>query len=384
MKSPKNLVIALLALTTIGGATLAWRQYQELVQLRAAALNNDERADLQKRLWDAEKRAKELADQLAARRGGSALAEGDTADGESSSPETNNRRGRRGPGGPGGPGGINNLMALMEKPEVQKLMAIQQKGQLDSRYAALFKSLNLSPEQLDKFKTLLVEKQTAMQDVMAAARAQGISPRDDPEGFSKMIRDTQAEVDGSIKGLLGDAGFTQYENYQQTLPQRSVVNQLQQSLSYTNAPLTDAQAEQLVQILAQTNPRNSPAGNRGGDTTLEMNVGVAGGPAVAMAFTEGPPGGRGGGDRFTTFAVGGGPIAAFGGNSGASITNEAINLAQNVLSQPQLDGLRQLQQQQQAQQQLQQTIRQSFGGGGGRATGGTATPSAAPAPGKKG
>jgi hypothetical protein len=385
VKSPKNLVIALLVLTTIGGATVAWRQYQELIGLRAAALNKDERADLQARLWKAEQRAKDLENQLAARRNTAvANAEGGDAE-ETPAGETNTRRGRRGPGGPGGPGGLTNLMAVMERPEVQKLMAIQQKGQLDGRYAALFKNLNLSPEQLDKFKTLLVEKQTAMQDVMAAARAQGIDPREDPEGLRKMIHDTQAEVDNNIKELVGDAGFAQYQNYQQTMPQRSVVTQLQQSLSYTNAPLSDAQAEQLVQILAQTSPKNSQGGNRT-ETTGEINLGFAGGPPVQVAFTENSGGGGrgGGGDRFTSFAIGGG---AFGGGNSAPITNEAINLAQSVLSAPQVQGLQQLQQQQQAQQQLQQTVRQSFGGGGRATTGnasGGAAPTAAPSSGKKG
>jgi hypothetical protein len=347
---------------------------------------------LQARLWKAEQRAKELEDQLAARRN-TAVANADAGDAEENPPgETNTRRGRRGQGGgPGGPGGLTNLMAVMERPEVQKLMAIQQKGQLDSRYASLFKSLNLSPEQLDKFKTLLVEKQSAMQDVMAAARAQGIDPREDPEGFRKMIRDTQAEVDNSIKEVVGEAGYAQYQNYQQTMPQRSVVNQLQQSLSYTNAPLTDAQAEQLVQILAQTSPKNGQGGNRG-EPMVEMNmgVGIMGGPPVSVAFSTAEstgPGGRvaGGGDRVTTFAMGN---PGFGGGNNATITNEAINQASSVLSAPQVQGLQQLQQQQQAQQQLQQTMRQSFGGGGGRATTGNtsggSTPTAAPATGKKG
>ena len=34
MKSPKNYLIALLALTTVGGSILAWQQYGELVELR--------------------------------------------------------------------------------------------------------------------------------------------------------------------------------------------------------------------------------------------------------------------------------------------------------------------------------------------------------------
>ncbi len=39
MKSPKNYVIALLALTTLTGGAVAWNQYQELIKLRAAALD---------------------------------------------------------------------------------------------------------------------------------------------------------------------------------------------------------------------------------------------------------------------------------------------------------------------------------------------------------
>ena len=68
VKSPKTILILLLAGTTIGGAVLAWRQYAELVELRAAAMNRDERADLQKRVWDLEKLNRELQARLEAQR----------------------------------------------------------------------------------------------------------------------------------------------------------------------------------------------------------------------------------------------------------------------------------------------------------------------------
>src|SRR2546429_8628273 len=55
------------ALTTIGGAGLAWQQYQELVELRAAALTKDERAALQKKIWDLERFNKELKDRKSTR-----------------------------------------------------------------------------------------------------------------------------------------------------------------------------------------------------------------------------------------------------------------------------------------------------------------------------
>lgn len=336
MKSGTSVLIGLLAVAFLGVSAVAWRQHQELAALRSSdALSTQERADLQKRLFDAQKRLKELQDQLAALPG----REGDLADDDAppEKPDKADKTDRADRRRNRGPGGFGNLAAALERPEVQRLMQLQQKAQLDSRYAALFKSLNLSPDQLDKLKNLLVERQSAPQDVLAAARAQGIDPRSDPTGMQKMIASTQADVDASIKQALGDQGYAQYQQYQQTLPQRGVVNQLQQSLSYTSAPLTDTQSSQLVQILAQTSPAASNAAAE-----------------ARAAFL--PPG-------------------VFGSINSTPITNQAITLAQGVLAPSQVAALQQLQAQQQAQQQLQQSLRaaaqqagQNRGGGGGATT----------------
>ena len=321
MNSPKNYLILLLLLTTVGGAALAWRQYQELVQLRTANLQSDERAAWQKRLWESEKRRHDLEASLAALKDKGSAASAGAADGPAG-PDEPSPGGRRGPNR----GDLaNNFMAMMDRPEIQKLMATQQRAALDSRYAALFRNLNLSPEQLEQFKNLLVEKQTAMTDALAAARAQGIDPRNDPQEFRKLVADAQAEVDASIKSSLGDAAYVQYQQYQQTLPQRTTVNQLQQSLSYTPTPLTGAQTEQMVQILAANSPAsaNSAAAN--------------GRAAVASAFGVG-----------------------FGGQLGSPVTNDAITQSQTVLSPAQVQALQQLQAAQQAQAQLTQAMRDQF------------------------
>ncbi|MDB6170145.1 MAG: hypothetical protein JWM88_3009 [Verrucomicrobia bacterium] len=316
MSSPKNYLIAFLALTTVVGGALAWQQYQELISLRAATMNNTERADWQKRVWAAEKRRHELEDALAAlqtKKDGAATDDGLVA-GAFDNPAPGRRRG-------GNMGA--NFMAMMEKPEIQKLLALQQRGALDSHYAALFKNLNLTPDQLEKFKNLLVEKQTAMADVLAAARAQGMDPRSDPQGFRSLISETQAEIDANIKATLGDAGFAQYQQYQQTLPQRNVVSQLEQSLSYTNTPLTAAQSDQLLQILAN----NSPATSAGASNRAAVVNGLGIGP---------------------------GPTAR--------VTDTAVAQSQGVLAPAQVQALQQLQQTQQAQAQLAQAMRNQFGG----------------------
>ena len=364
MNSPKTYALLILALTTLGGAGLAWQQYQELVELRAAALNKDERSDLQKRLADLEKRNKELQDELAAAQDDSGDNSGDmtaTAGGQSGA--GGNQNGRPGRGGRGGANAQQQaaFRALMATPEVQALMAVQAKARLEATYGALFKNLNLSSEQVDKVTGLLAERQSTMQDVFAAARDQGINPRTDPAAFQKLVAAAQAPINDGLKTALGDAGYSQLQNYDQTMPERNVVNQLQQRLAASDTPLTSAQSEQLVQILAANAPQRTNAGGTAGATgSANATQGQFGG-----GFGGGGPGGGGG------FIGRGG-----GGGAGATVavTPAAVSQAQSVLAANQLTALQQIQQQQAAQQQLQQILsaaRNNGNTGGGNTSGST-------------
>lgn len=321
--STKNFLLLFLALVALGGGALAWQQYLELVTLRAAAVSPTDRSAVETRLADAQRYTRELEDQLGA------LREANQAPVDSAAVATTRNPNPNGFGR--GRGGQDNMRAILETPEVRQLMAQQQKSALDLRYAALFKTLNLAPAQLETFKSLLLEKQSAMQDVMAAARGQGLDPRSDPEGFRKLVATTQGDLDANLKAVLGDESFTQYQQFQQSQPQRNVVSQLQQSLSYTDTPLTDAQSAQLLQILATT--------------------------STATAGGGGPPDGGGRG----------GPMGGGGGGGGngptALITTQTVAQAQTVLNATQVQALQQLQQTQQAQQQLEQIMRGNNGGG---------------------
>ena len=198
---------ALVALATGGWAI---SQSQQLAKLRAdlAALDT-ERSDLRKKLWSQEK----LNQQLAAR---TAADERTRAAGEA----TINSGSGPAEAQPGSLGAdVANMqgrfMAMMDNPEIQHLMSITQRAQLDGRYSALFKSLNLSPADLEKFKNLLVEKQTNLMDVMAAARSQGLTGRENRDEIRKLVQDSQTEIDSSIRASIGETAFTQYKNYEQ-------------------------------------------------------------------------------------------------------------------------------------------------------------------------
>lgn len=305
----KNSLIVLLVLVALGVTTLAWKQYQELVGLRAAAMNATERADFQKSVWDAKKRVQQLEAQLAVYRS-QAMEGGETA----------------APIEPAVAGSAQNRMiseavsgwlAAMNDPEAQRLSALQQRAQISSRYAGLFRSLALPSDKLAQMKDLLLEKLTARNDVMMAAAQQGINPLTNPGELRRLESELQAEIDNKIKATLGADGFAQFQTYQQTQGQRGVVGQLQESLSYTSTPLSTAQSEQMVQILGSTGPA------RGG--------------------------------------------AANGNANNGTVTDATIAAAQGVLSPPQVQALQEIQRQQQAGAELQRLLRQGQGGavGGG-------------------
>jgi len=338
MKNSKCLLVGLWALLTVAAVGLAWQFYWKAARLEASSLAGDDNAGLQKRLADAERRNRALEVALDAQRD---AASDSATDATAAAPARNaNQNFDRGPRA--------DMRALMDQPEMQRLRALQQRAALDARFAPLFKTLTLSPAKLDQFKSLLAERESTMQDVMMAAREQGVDPRNDPEGFRKLVTAAQSEVEAQLKSLLGDEAYTQYEQYAQTQPQRATVEQLRTSLSYTSEPLTDGQATQLVQILAATSS-------------------AAPGGASSDGVPPGPPpdgGGRGPGG-------GGGPFGG-GGGGGVPITTDTIAQAQTVLSTTQLAALQQMQTLQQAQQQAMQALRNN-GAAAAPSTGATPT-----------
>lgn len=202
-----------------------------------------------------------------------------------------------------------------ERKEMQRLQALHEKAALDTRYAALFKALKLPAEKLERFKALLIDRELAFGDALTAALEQGIDPQRDAAAFKQAVGSAQAEVDRSIAELLGSS-YADYQNYRDTLPQRSIVEQLAQKLSYTPEPLSEAQSAEMLRILAAT--RAPPPG--------------AATESAEMVFI-GVPGGA--------VHVGG----------GAPISDSALAAAENVLSSAQLQALREIQQMQQAQQE---------------------------------
>lgn len=320
MASIKNYLLAFLALSTVGSLAFAWRQNLKLAEMQAGfdRTLSEKDAAWEKRLAALQRHNLEVEGQLTAAKS-EVEAEAPSASSEGAPPPRD--LAARGPGGRAA-----QFMALMEDPEFSRLWMTEQRAQLDNRYAALFRNLKLSPAELEKFKNLLVEKQNSFRDVLAAARAQGVDPRSNREEFRALIAQTRTEIDGTIQSTLGAAAYNQYKQYEQTFPVRNLVDQLDQRLSYSNTPLNNTQAEQLVQVLAQTQPTS------GNSTTALRN------------------------------------------NGRVNLTDTAVAQAASVLTPDQQAALSQLQAEQKAQRKVQEMLRQNRQSGGQTAGGSGATP----------
>jgi hypothetical protein len=296
----KNYLIILLAFSTVTAGVIAWREARHLKDLQAALLAANTAPVVHKAVSKPDH-------PVAVAPTEAKPADDSTEPADAATPPARQQRNNR-----------PNIAALMANPEFAKAWNIERRAQLDNRYAALFKELNLSPSQLDGFKNLLVERESAAMDVYAAARDQGLDPRTDRDAINKLIASAQADADQSIKAALGDTAYQQYQSYQGTQAQRAVVSQLDQRLSYSATPLTSAQSDFLVQVLSSPAP-------------------TADGAAAPSAS------GRGG----------------FGGGRGGSvpITDAVIQQAQSVLTPDQVSALKELQAQQQAQQKVGEMFR---------------------------
>lgn len=340
MNSSARLLVFLLSLSTLGCAFFAYREHsrQSATEQTITALEK-ERDTLRQRIQTMEKPSRPQLSQLPPgpipdfmAKGPQPLPQPVPQPGNINNRQIADLRNEAGLGG-GSPASV------LDNPEVKKLVGIQQRAALDARFAALFRELKLSPSNLEKFKQLLVDKQTAILEVRTAAQTQSMAGKDPREAIREMLTKAQTDADNAIRSALGDTGFKKYQTYEETLPERTTINQLEQRLSYSSSPLTSEQTEKLIAIMAENSPsRNVPA--------------AAAASFAALRSISSP----------AAFAA---PIAA-----------AAITRSESVLNSEQMAAFRQLQQEQEAKAQLSQQFRS--GPSVIRPPGGAPTPTVTP------
>jgi RNA polymerase sigma factor (sigma-70 family) len=142
------------------------------------------------------------------------------------------------------------LANLLKDPDMMKAMVEQQAQLLKTEFAPLVKQLNLKPEQGDAFYKLLTDNVTNTM-LQSLAMMEGAK---DPDA-AIAAANAEKNMQDQMRLLLGDSGYSQYQEFQATLSDRMIFEQMQ--ASFTDDPLTGDQQQRLLQIMI--NERKNPA-----------------------------------------------------------------------------------------------------------------------------
>lgn len=218
----------------------------------AAASLRGERDELGRRLAALDQRARQADESLAATQQELGALRASAAQPASSSGDT-----------PGSQGATMDY--LLEHPEMHAAFLAQQELRGKMRYDRFLQTSGLSAGQQDQVLNVLNEARAGEVDLMAALHARGYGVGNvpqDPEGramLQKMATEMKQRLDTGLRSTLGDDGYKAFQQYSALIPERNVADQLASQLYYTTEPLTPAQADQLVRVLAQNRFASQPS-----------------------------------------------------------------------------------------------------------------------------
>ena len=156
------------------------------------------------------------------------------------------------------------LAGMMKNPQMKEMVRAQQKMVVDQTYGSLSKYMNLSADQSDALKNLLLERQMAMVDAGLAAMSGSESERKQAAEDAKAIK---AEYDQKIKDLLSPQDYQTFQGYEKTVSERVQVQMFKGALP-ADAALTDQQEYDLITAMYEARkamPSSSLLNNRNAD-----------------------------------------------------------------------------------------------------------------------
>ena len=123
-------------------------------------------------------------------------------------------------------------------------------------YGGLAKELNLTTDQYEKLTELILDQQMQAMDKAQSFFNQNTTT--EATNLAAVIGEEQKQSDDSIKALLGDDKFAQYNEYKKTMTERMQINLFKQQLDGGQFPLQEEQMKQLIALIGQEKERNPP------------------------------------------------------------------------------------------------------------------------------
>ena len=139
-------------------------------------------------------------------------------------------------------GVLGKVAGMMKDPKMRDAMRAQQKFMLGQLYSPLFKRLRLTPEELDQFKEILVDKQMAGLAVLG--------PNDAKTKLASLL-DARKQTEQALKELLDEDQYKLCQDYEATIGERTVLNQINQAFTEQAMTIDDAQQEELITLMVE-------------------------------------------------------------------------------------------------------------------------------------
>jgi hypothetical protein len=150
-----------------------------------------------------------------------------------------------------------NVRELLKNPAMRAMMDQQQAVMIETSYTPLFNQLQLTEEEKEHFKKLLVEKQKAETDLGLKLLDPNLSPAERQNILAQAEKNKQT-FDQAIKTFLNDEGdWNSFQNWETTKPDRTLYDSIGRSLfAGSPEPLTPQQEQMLINTMTQM--RTSP------------------------------------------------------------------------------------------------------------------------------
>jgi len=248
----KNVIIGILALTTVALGVIAFQKHGEL------ALNSQKIAALQTELEKLEAASASQDQETARLRQRLDAAQQESAANAAAAARVNLKltnqideiaaeiRSNTKPANP--------LKDMFKSQEMRDMIKQQQKtvfaGMIDKNYSDFIKGLQLTPEQEAQFKDLLTKKMSVGAEIGMEMLAGDLTP-EQREEIMKQAKESTAAVSDEIKQFLGEDWYAAYESYEKSVPDRMAISTFKDQLSGGDMALSADQEQMLIQALGE-------------------------------------------------------------------------------------------------------------------------------------
>jgi hypothetical protein len=164
---------------------------------------------------------------------------------------------------------------FMRAQAIKEMLKDEAKSGIARNVNALLKSglaeqLQLTDEQRENLKQLLTARQAILWDQLLMPMLTGEADANSMPSAGKMIRQGIEENQAQLQALLGADGYSAYEWYEKTEPEREQVQKLGAKFEEAGQPLGDDQRTQLLAALADERTKFRFTNNL--DDPLQMNL----------------------------------------------------------------------------------------------------------------